>query len=369
MMATVDIQHLKTQVDLVSLIGQRVSLRQRGTRWVGRCPFHDDRHPSFDVSPRHQSWRCWACGMRGDALDWVRLTENCTLVEALRRLQGTETPPPKRPIILPEPDPLASRVIRDRAYHALIAAASLTPEHYQALRERGLADAAIHDAGYASLPQNGRDALLTAMQAVGDLTGVPGVSRAINGNRWRLEGSPGLLIPVRDRQGRIQACQIRTDNGGARYQWLSSAPKQPRWTGRSPGTPFHVAGRTWLSGAQQWWYVTEGPLKADVVAAYLERPVIGIPGVGLADKLARALVNWRPATVVIAFDQDAAPDTRARVRDAEAALAAVLVQAGIRVLLRRWPEGPKGFDDALMAGAPPQYDKPAGQIASDVSCR
>ena len=354
----VDFQEMRRQVDLVALIGQRVALRQRGTRWVGRCPFHDDRHPSFDVSPQHQSWRCWACGMRGDAVDWVRLTENCTLVEALHKLSGTIVQPPRRPAALPDPDPLASRTVRHRAYTALIHAAALTPEHRAALIARGLSDDAIDQAGYASLPADSREPLLAAMQATGDVTGVPGVSRSLNGNHWRLEGSPGLLIPVRDRQGRIQACQIRTDNGGARYQWLSSAPKHPGWTGRSPGTPFHVAGRQWMQGAAQWWYVTEGPLKADVVAAYLKRPVIGIPGVALAAKLAQALVNWRPPTVVIAFDQDAAPDTRARVREAEAALATVLAQAGIRVLLGRWPEGPKGFDDALMAGAPPQYEKP-----------
>lgn len=326
-----------------------MALRQRGLRWVGLCPFHDDRHPSFDVSPVHQSWRCWVCGVGGDAIDWVRLTENCTTVEAIRRLEGLPAEPvaPK----LADSDPFASRVQRHRAYRALLAAASLLPEHREGLKRRGLTDSFIDAAGYASLPSGSRAALLEQMkQAAGDVRGVPGVSRQIKGARWRLDGSPGLLIPVRDRQGRVQACQIRTD-GATRYQWLSSAPRVPNWTGTSPGTPFHVAGHKYIRASATWW-VTEGPLKADVASAFLERPVMGIPGVALWTRLGRALSAWRPRTIILAFDQDPVQETRERVAEAQNQLGALLAEAGVRVYIAHWSDGPKGIDDALAAQTP-----------------
>lgn len=276
------------------------------------------------------------------------MTENCTTVDAIRRLEGVPIEPvaPK----LAAADPLASRAVRHRAYQALLQTAGLSAEHREGLRRRGLSDARIDQAGYASLPRGSRAALVKAMQAAaGDLTGVPGVSRHLKGNRWRLDGAPGLLIPVRDRQGHIQACQIRADGGSTRYLWLSSAPREPRWTGTSPGTPFHVAGHRYIRQSTTWW-VTEGPLKADVASVFLERPVMGIPGVALWTRLGRALSEWHPKTIILAFDQDPVPETRARVMEAQRQLGALLAEAGVRVIVARWKEGPKGADDAFNAG-------------------
>lgn len=350
-MATTDFQQVRIETDLVALVGQRVPLKRQGVRWVGLCPFHDDHHPSLDVSQQHHTWRCWVCGVHGDAIDWVRLTENCSAVDALHRLAGQPPARPKGERLL-DPDPRASRERRHQAYAALLQAAGLSDMHTDQLRQRGLSDEVIHHAAYASLPARPREPLLQAMRAVvPDLTGVPGVARDPKRSRWRLWGAPGLLIPVRDRHGQIQACQIRVDEGPARYQWMTSAPRYPQWTGTSPGTPFHVAGIRYLSKSSTWW-VTEGPLKADVASFFLQAPVMGIPGVALWSKLARSLSHWRPPRVILAFDHDANPDTLERVQAAQDALGALLDGAGIRVEVARWDEGIKGLDDALQAHCP-----------------
>lgn len=357
-MAAIDFAALKRQVDVVALIQPRVALKRQGTVWVGRCPFHNDHHPSFTVSPAYGTWRCWACGARGDAVDWLRLTEGLSLGAALRRLADPIGAPAiaPAPADLPPAAPLASRRVRDRAYRALVRAAGLSAAHQAHLAARGLTPSAIQEAGYATLPPGDRTALLAAMRAAaGSLAGVPGVARAIATGEERLLGAPGLLIPIRDRQGRIQACQLRVDTGPGRYRWLSSAPRRAGWTGTSPGTPFHVAGAVWARAATTWW-VTEGPLKADVAAAVLARPVIGLPGVGLWPRLARALAAWQPGRVVIAFDQDPSPETRARVQEAQAGLAAALAAAGVRVAVAAWADGPKGLDDALVARTPMTVD-------------
>ncbi len=346
----IDFQRVHSDVDLVTLISQRVPLKNQGSRWLGRCPFHEDRHPSLDVSPQHHHWRCWVCGIGGDAVDWVRLTENCSTMEALRRLLDTEWPAPKVSRLL-EPYPRASRLQRHQAYTALLEAAGLSDRHHEALRARGLSDRAIGAAGYATLPPGRRRPLLTAMHdAVPDLRGIAGVSHRPDRDRWSLLGASGLLVPVRDRFGQVQACQIRTDRGSSRYIWLTSAPHEPyvRWTGTSPGTPFHVAGHQYIRRWATWW-VTEGPLKADVAAFFLQYPVIGIPGVALWPRVGKALSQWHPASVVLAFDHDVNPETRRRVMNAQEQLGSLLFEAGMRVHVAYWEDGPKGIDDALAA--------------------
>lgn len=340
---------LRHEVDLVALIQQRVALKHRGRDWKGLCPFHADRHPSLTVNPQKGLWRCWVCNIGGDAIDWVRIMENCSTAEAMRTLQGIPSAPP--PPRLLEPYELATRSERHVAYQALLSAAGLSTGHYQALRARGLSDEHITAAGYATLPGGSRSALLDAMQlALPDLRGIPGIDHHLASQRWQLRGAPGLLIPVRDRFGHIQACQIRRDHGESRYQWLTSTPREPGWSGVSPGTPIHIAGHPWIRPSATWW-VTEGPLKADVAAFFLKRPVLGIPGVALWPRVAQAVSQWHPATVILAFDQDVAVGTRERVQDAQRQLGIVLADAGIRVFVAEWPEGPKGIDDAVAGAA------------------
>ena len=346
---SVDFQQLRTEVDLVQLIGQSLSLQQRGTRWWGRCPFHEDHHPSLSVNPGRRQWRCWVCNLGRDAIDWVRLTQNCSAIEAVRWLSLQTHPMPSK-LLLPEPDPLASRATRSRAFRALLRAAGLNTAHREALLARGLSATAIVQAEYASLSARSREPLVDAMlAAVPDLRGIPGIARSVRGSGWRLMGSPGLLIPVRDRRGWIQACQIRLDTGPSRYQWLTSTPYNTRWTGCSPGTPFHVAGQRYITDQATWW-ITEGPLKADVVASILHPPVLGLPGVSVWPKLVQAFTRWHPRRVVLGFDQDPSPTVRDRVQTAQDTLAQQLHAAGLAVHLAHWPDGPKGMDDALHAG-------------------
>ena len=363
----VTFQELRGHVDLVALVQQRVPLKRQGVRWIGRCPFHDDHHPSLDVSPVYHTWRCWSCGATGDAVDWVRLTENCSVREAVQRLThhaglGTSESV-DRPRLL-EADALASREARHAVYTALLTTAGLSAAHRQALRQRGLSEAAIDQGQYATLPPGDRQDLLAVLRdTFPDLRGIPGIARRPDRPGWRLEGSPGLLIPVRDRRGQIQACQIRRDTSQARYHWLTSTPHRAGWTGTSPGTPFHVAGTAWRRPRTLWW-VTEGPLKADVAAFFLHRPVLGIPGVSLWPRVGQVLSQWHPPAVVLAFDHDPHPETRARVQAAQQQLGVLLQAAGIRVLLATWPEGPKGVDDALAQGLTVQ---PTAWMPSDTA--
>lgn len=80
------IQQVKAATDIVEIIGSYVSLQPAGTNYKGLCPFHDDRHPSFVVSPQFQNYRCWACGKNGDVISFVQESDRVSFPEALELL-------------------------------------------------------------------------------------------------------------------------------------------------------------------------------------------------------------------------------------------------------------------------------------------
>lgn len=81
-----DVEAVKSATDIVSLIGQSVSLKKKGDKYVGLCPFHSDKRPSFDVSATLNRYRCWACGASGDCFNWVMHTNKCEFADALQLL-------------------------------------------------------------------------------------------------------------------------------------------------------------------------------------------------------------------------------------------------------------------------------------------
>jgi len=77
---------IKQANDIVDVVGTYVSLRPAGQKFKGLCPFHDDHRPSFDVDPRHQNFRCWACGKYGDVISFIQEQERVDFREALELL-------------------------------------------------------------------------------------------------------------------------------------------------------------------------------------------------------------------------------------------------------------------------------------------
>jgi DNA primase len=79
-------QQVKTASDIVAIVGSYVNLRPAGQTYKGLCPFHDDKHPSFDVDPRRQRYRCWACNKAGDVISFVQEFEHISFIEAREML-------------------------------------------------------------------------------------------------------------------------------------------------------------------------------------------------------------------------------------------------------------------------------------------
>ena len=82
--ATID--RIMDTADIVEVVSEFVTLQKRGTSYKGLCPFHDDRTPSFSVSPSRGVYKCFACGKAGNAVNFVMEHEQMTYVEALKWL-------------------------------------------------------------------------------------------------------------------------------------------------------------------------------------------------------------------------------------------------------------------------------------------
>ncbi len=80
------IEQVKSATDIVDLISTYVSLKLRGKNYVGLCPFHQEKTPSFSVSPDKQIFYCFGCGAGGDAISFVRQYEKVSYPEAIRWL-------------------------------------------------------------------------------------------------------------------------------------------------------------------------------------------------------------------------------------------------------------------------------------------
>jgi DNA primase len=80
------VQRVKAANDIVDVIGNYVALRPVGPTYKGLCPFHDDHRPSFDVDPRRQRYRCWACDKSGDVFTFLEEHEKISFREALELL-------------------------------------------------------------------------------------------------------------------------------------------------------------------------------------------------------------------------------------------------------------------------------------------
>jgi DNA primase len=69
--------------DIVQYISQHVDLKKSGQNYKGLCPLHDEKTPSFTVSPARQFYHCFGCGAGGDVFDFTMQYHNCTFKEAL----------------------------------------------------------------------------------------------------------------------------------------------------------------------------------------------------------------------------------------------------------------------------------------------
>lgn len=249
---------------------------------------------------------------------------------------------------------LAPAELRAEAYRLLLARLSLHRRHRDALRRRGLDDAAIDQAEYRTLTGDEPDRWALGrhlFDRLGDAVfGVPGVvrRRARNGRPYvTVGGRPGLVVPVRDADGQVAGLLTRPDDPGrgGKYQWLHAAG------GPANRAACHVPV---FNRDDETAVLTEGALKADVIrrlSAERDLPlapwyVVGLPGVTGVERVVPLLRRRMPSRVLLAFDSDQVHNPVVSVAMARALL--LLRRNGFPVGVLAWPQPlGKGLDDVL----------------------
>ena len=80
------IQQITNHIDILDIVGEFVKLKKRGTNYLGLCPFHNEKTPSFTVSPAKEIYKCFGCGKSGNSIGFLMEHEKYSYVEALRWL-------------------------------------------------------------------------------------------------------------------------------------------------------------------------------------------------------------------------------------------------------------------------------------------
>jgi DNA primase len=81
-----DVARVRESTDLVALAGEHIALKRVGRRFMGLCPFHTEKTPSFSINPELSVFHCFGCQKSGDAITFIRETEHLDFVEAVERL-------------------------------------------------------------------------------------------------------------------------------------------------------------------------------------------------------------------------------------------------------------------------------------------
>ena len=315
------------------------------------CPCCDDnpRKKHLNIHLEKDVFRCPRCGFSGGVFDLYahyaginRKNAREILYARLNMDSSYIDRKPKRAIPMEiDPEcPITDVDTRHETYSALLSKLSLASDHRDNLLQRGLTDDVISQLEYRTTPVIGNTALAKQLLAEGKyLPGVPGFYHTASGEWSFIREDRGILIPVRNPEGKIQGLQIRRDNVTKRkFRWVSSV-------GKTDGT--RAEGWTHMAGPpQETILLTEGPMKADVIHFLTGHTVLAVPGVNSLTQL-KPVLNFLKEQgtryVMTAFDMDYM--TNPHVQNGYYELAKLLSEMGFQYGTYLWDPAYKGLDD------------------------
>ena len=325
------VEAVKQAADIVALVEARTRLRKVGGRYTGLCPFHQERTPSFSVSPDRGTYHCFGCGVGGDAISFVEETEGVDFVGAIEWLADRFSVP----LEYDESSPAADA--RAEAARAAVRAARAGDGVLRAvpLGERGRrAGARIPRVARAARSRSAGSSASASLRGGNSLVrkarekGFTQAELAAAGLLSRRGGdyfANRLMFPLADARGRVvgfQARKLREDD-----------PLRGKYVNSPEGELFHKSAILYglhLARAaiakQDRALVVEG--NTDVIAlrqAGLE-PVVASMGTALTEQQLKELARLTQR-LYLCFDADAAGE-EATLRGMELALQRELRREG-----------------------------------------
>ena len=219
-MASDDVREIKSRLDIVEVISEYVQLKKKGQTYWGCCPFHNEKTPSFSVSPERQTFHCFGCGKGGDVFSFVMEKEHLEFREALERLaeKAGVTLSSRPGSGAPRGSADANKAALEFFMESLKAPEGEAARKYLARRSITPADAARFEIGWAptswdSLTRYLRRRGISEEQAVDGGLALPGRS---GGCYDRFRGR--VMFPIYSMTGRVVGFGGRIlDGDGAKY--------------------------------------------------------------------------------------------------------------------------------------------------------
>jgi DNA primase len=333
------VEEVRERADIVEIVGEVVDLKRSGKDWKGKCPFHEDRSPSFYVVPDKRMYHCFGCGAQGDAFKFLMERQGLGFLDAVRELgrrygvdvrevgSGEEREDPFRPhheanafargfwretLLAPDAGAKARAYLDARGIDEATRerfGLGYAPDGWRALREA----AAKH-----GIP----DELLLE---VGLLTTSERASEPYDRFRDR------IIFPIESVAGKVVAFGGRVPGEAGK-----GVPKYLN----SPETPIYHKGEVlyalgWNRNAirkEGAALVTEGYMDVVALAAHGVEHAVATLGTALTPEHARLLRRYTDHALLL-FDSDEA-GTRATFRGAD-----VLLAAGVQPLVVTLPDG------------------------------
>jgi DNA primase len=309
-------ERVRDAVDMVELVGSRVAdLRQAGAdSFVGRCPFHEERTPSFRIKPSTKVYYCFGCQAAGDAFTFVRETEGLDFrgtLESLAARYGVE-------LELEEEDPGATA--RRKREERLLELLDRTCSYYERvlweqreaagarsyLAERGLEEAMLREFRVGYAPSQWDRVLLASRR-----NGFSEAELLATGLVVHSSNRPGsvydafrsrITFPLCDQHGRVLGFGARTLGTADPRKYINSADGEVYHKGRHLFATHLARAHAAKAGSV---LLCEG--YTDVIAAHQAgvRNCVGLMGTALTDAQVSVLARLAPQ-VVLALDADGA---------------------------------------------------------------
>jgi DNA primase len=350
------IERMRDAVDMVELVGSKSDLRRVGSRWVGLCPFHDERTPSFSVNAVDKLFYCFGCEAKGDAIGFLQQTEGLDFREAtefLAERYGVE-------LELEDEDPAAER--RRRRRERLLAVLERTAKFYAAylwdsgeaararayLAERGFDEEVLREFRVGYSPSAWDRMMLGARQSgfsEEELVAAGLAQRGKNGGLYdRFRGR--IMFPLADSRGKVLGFGARQMGEGRGPKYLNTSENDLYHKGRQL-FGIDVARKEAMRTAR--FVVVEG--YTDVLALHQAgiREAVAIMGTALTQEqlaeLAKVGDGNRRGLVYLALDADRAG------RDAMLRASRLAEDRGIDLRVVEMPEGTDPADLVTQEGS------------------
>lgn len=334
------IDEVRDRNDIVEVVSQYVSLRQKGNRHWGLCPFHQEKTPSFSVNAAEQFYYCFGCHAGGNVFQFIQAIERCSFAESVQMLAE------RAHITLPEgrgkERPNGRREHMDKLYAAGREAARFFHEQLMSpggeaarayLTGRGLTPGIIRAFGLGYAPDRW-DGLLTALRGQGIEDGIMAEFGLVRENEGRYYDAfrNRVMFPIIDSRGRVIGFGGRVlDDSLPKYM---NSPETPVFNKRRSLYGIHALKKL---GTIDRIMIVEGYM--DLISLYQAgfRTVVASLGTALTQEQARILRRYCP-DIIIAYDADAAGQN-ATLRGMR-----ILEEAGLRVRVATLTDG-KDPDD------------------------